>query len=321
MTPSPQPRQPRADLNGGGLFLRGIDPARMDTDGRTLLLALVISLLFHAVILGAARQHPLGEINPALLTPQAETIRIHRAPDDVIADDATATGPPIVSANPDLQATKPPTPAEAVNQTLADNANRTPALPRQPSPLLTTPLVGPAARSRPARRTPARPGGLHAPNQPGEETGRRPIQSRHGRPRKRRQRRAARRSAPHPHPAARPQSRRGKFPSAAPPTATPTSTSMAAPCSPDPATAKASAAPEPEDQAWPAMCLLTRAPRRAYPLVRRRWNPIGPRTPAIRESSPRPLRPPPPTTFNPPSPFPPSSSTTPSTSTMTLITS
>ena len=45
MTPSPQPRQPRADLNGGGLFLSASTSRRgMDTDGRTLLLALVIGL-------------------------------------------------------------------------------------------------------------------------------------------------------------------------------------------------------------------------------------------------------------------------------------
>ena len=86
----------------------------------------------------------------------------------MIADDATATGPPIVSANPDLQATKllHAGRGRLISNPGGSNADLTSAPPRQPSPLLTTPLVGPRSVEV-GPQDPGRAGGLRAPNQPG----------------------------------------------------------------------------------------------------------------------------------------------------------
>lgn len=148
-----------------GLYLRSADQAHMEIEGRVILLALVLSLLVHAVAAWAVYGRPLTEIDPALFRRGEQIVRVQRATEDRIIDRDDAGVPR--SANNDRPEVRPPEPADVVRQTLGGTgiapSPLSPPLPPLPAPMLTTPVIGPRTLEA-GPRDPGALGGLRDPS-------------------------------------------------------------------------------------------------------------------------------------------------------------
>ncbi|MCX5659212.1 MAG: VWA domain-containing protein [Planctomycetota bacterium] len=145
-----------------GLFLRGADHAHMEIDGRVLLMALLLSLVAHALILWTVYGRSLGSVDASLLRPPGEVVRVQRAFEDRIID---ADGPGAPSAKPDRTEIKPPAPSDLVRETLS-NTSAGPAMPGTSPKVLATPTVGPRTTEA-GPHDPGAAGGLRDPSQLG----------------------------------------------------------------------------------------------------------------------------------------------------------